>query len=96
MDLQCNKRDEDITMTTKKRRSTDKHKGTNRRKAVRKARAGAPKKMARTKGKSLAAHSPKQSIGTPGTSVAVYEIIETEIYREPDLETGGPEGDSEI
>jgi hypothetical protein len=79
-------------MKTKKRKIANKARNTgiNRKKARSKFK-GAPKKVARKKGKRTTVQVAQASVGAPETTVAAYEVIETQVYEEGNIEIGGQE-----
>jgi hypothetical protein len=73
-------------MATKTRKPTGKGntKKTGGDQAVKKAIKESPQKIARTTGKRATAQRRKETFGMPEPSVVVYEIIQTDVFRETD------------
>jgi len=85
----CSKLSEDRQMATKKKALAKKAKKVIRRKkAVKKAIKRSPKKVVKAARKKAKAVAPKKSrvILEPETSVATFEIVETEFYESPNPE----------
>ena len=74
-------------MMTKKKKLVTKVRSTKRnpKKTVNKATQKASKRTIRPQANKRVRSVPKEPSNTPGASVAVYEVIETEIYENPNL-----------
>ncbi len=73
-------------MKAKKRATKSKAKNKRGKRAIKTARSRAPKRTVTASRKPIKARRQKASVGTPEPAVAVYEVIETEVYTEPTVE----------
>ena len=74
-------------MTTRKRKLATKARSTKRnpKKTASKATQKASKRIIRTQAKKRIRSGPKEPSNAPETSVAIYEVIETEVYENPSV-----------